>query len=157
MLEPCDGGKECAARTDGDEWMTIYGRRKGLMDFDKVQGALLSDPNRAEGPSASQHGRSRLPDDDVAMLRKSQPADRLLPMTEQWFNHIPRNVSPSALATQFPRIANILALQWADRRACAAYFDDLLADRRGGRQGFPPDVLQDLRKLRDYWYGIDWR
>jgi hypothetical protein len=44
-------------------------------------------------------------------------------------------------------------MQWNDRIACPAYFDELLVDRRGGRQGFPPAVRRDLLKLRDYWYG----
>ena len=31
------------------------------------------------------------------------------------------------------------------------YFDELLVDRRGGRQGFPKDVLRELLVLRSYY------
>jgi hypothetical protein len=56
-----------------------------------------------------------------------------------------------ALADQYPRIANALVRQWGDAKACRAYFEDLLNDRRGGRKGFPPAVLRDIRRLADYY------
>jgi len=128
--------------------MSIYGRRKGVMDFDRVPGAA-EPPAVSAGASRS---RNRDADEAFAALRRSQPMERLLPVAEQWLNRLPPNVSANALTTQFPRIANFLATQWVDRQACARYFDELLADRRGGRQGFPPAVLHDLVTLRDFWY-----
>jgi len=62
------------------------------------------------------------------------------------------NVAPSALATDFPRILNLMALHWQDRRLCPTYFDELLQDRRGGRRGFAPAVRAEIQALRDYWY-----
>jgi len=118
------------------------------MDFDRVPSAAELD---AATPRAS---RSPADEDDDAFgkLRKSQPIERLLPVAKQWFGRLPPTVSANALATQYPRIANVLATQWTDRQASARYFDDLLCDRRGGRQGFPPAVHDELVKLRDYWY-----
>jgi hypothetical protein len=46
-------------------------------------------------------------------------------------------------------------MQWEDRRACPAYFEELLMDRRGGRRGFPAEVRRDLSRLRNYWYSRD--
>jgi len=149
MLEPHGGGLDDRRIGQGRSAMSIYGRRKGVMDFDRVPGA-------AETPAASDSAtRSRNSDagnDEFVPMRRSQPMEQLLPVAEQWLNRLPPNVSANALTTQFPRIANFLATQWVDRQACARYFDELLADRRGGRRGFPPAVHHDLVTLRDFWY-----
>jgi hypothetical protein len=73
-------------------------------------------------------------------------------MGEKLLASLPRTAYPFALASKYPRIVNLLALHWEDRLACPEYFEELLVDRRGGRQGFPTDVLLDLRNLREYWY-----
>jgi hypothetical protein len=61
-------------------------------------------------------------------------------------------VVPIALIAHFPRIVNLIAMQWNDNLSCPAYFEELFADRRGNRQGFPQDVRRDLSRLRNYWY-----
>jgi hypothetical protein len=60
-------------------------------------------------------------------------------------------VRPVALAEQYARIANLLAQQWNDDRACRAYFDDLLMGRRATRRGFPVNVRRELWLLREYY------
>jgi hypothetical protein len=57
------------------------------------------------------------------------------------------------LVRQFPRIANVVARAWNDATEIQAVLDDLLIDRRGGRQGFPLDVTEELLVLRDYYQG----
>ncbi len=57
------------------------------------------------------------------------------------------------LCDYYPRIANSLAVMWGDTEGLRAYFDELFIDRRGGRRGFPPDVLNDLRVLRYFLAG----
>ena len=52
---------------------------------------------------------------------------------------------------QYARIANLLAHQWNDDKACRAYFDDLLMGRRAKRRGFPANVRRELRLLREYY------
>lgn len=54
---------------------------------------------------------------------------------------------------QFPRIANVVARAWNDAAEFQAVLDDLLVDRRGGRQGFPLEVTEELLVLRDYYQG----
>ena len=49
---------------------------------------------------------------------------------------------------QFPRIANLLAANWNEPIAFHGYMNNLLVDRRGGRQGFPSDIKNELIKLR---------
>jgi hypothetical protein len=57
------------------------------------------------------------------------------------------------LLRQFPRIANVVARAWNDAAEIQAVLDDLLIDRRGGRQGFPLEVTEELLVLRDYYQG----
>lgn len=91
---------------------------------------------------------------DWVPLRKAKPVNYMLPASLQWLNALPKVVRPWALITQYPRIANLLAIAWGNPTACRAYFDDLLVDRRGKRKGFPPDVLRDLQRLRDYFCNL---
>ena len=89
---------------------------------------------------------------EVVCLRKAEPIDRLLPGCINWLASLPEQVRPSALANQYPQIANVLALDWCRHEACQRYFDDVLIEhRRGTRQGFPVDVHRELETLRDYY------
>jgi len=58
-----------------------------------------------------------------------------------------------ALLRQFPRIANVVARAWHNAAELQTVLDDLLIDRRGGRQGFPLEVTEELLVLRDYYQG----
>ena len=87
---------------------------------------------------------------DFTRQRRAQPVAFLLPSTQKWLEGLPRRVQPHVLSDYYPRIANSLAAMWEDTEGLRAYFDGLFIDRRGGRQGFPSDVLNDLRVLRYY-------
>jgi hypothetical protein len=100
----------------------------------------------ARPPPASQDGEQ-----DWHPLRKVAPANQLLPLSVDWLGNLPPGLRPKALASRYPRIVNLLALEWAKPAVCGAYFDDLLADRRSNRQGFPADVYCDLLVLQDYY------
>jgi len=92
-------------------------------------------------------------DPDFVRLRKAKPIDHLLPMSMKWLRSLPEEVRPIALANHYPRIANVLALDWNKPLVCRRYFDELLIDhRRGDRRGFPLDVHRELEMLRDYYY-----
>lgn len=53
---------------------------------------------------------------------------------------------PTALETKYARIFNRIMELWGTLE-CEEYFSDLMVDKRGGRQGFPPDVLNDILTL----------
>ena len=91
------------------------------------------------------------PAQNWAQRRKAKPVDYLLPASRRWFEGLPIEVRPMALADKYPRIVNLIAQQWNDYEACSAYFGELLAARRGHRQGFPSDVERDLRTLVAYY------
>jgi hypothetical protein len=88
---------------------------------------------------------------DWTKVRKAHPAQTLLPASVQWLEALPQDVRPDALASAHPRIVNMLARLWPNAQALTDYMSDLLVDRRGGRKGFPIEVLADLNRLRSYW------
>lgn len=82
--------------------------------------------------------------------RWRQPLDQQLPATARWVATLPSEIQPLALLQRFPRIANDLARVWHDDTELQLHLDELLTDRRGGRQGFPPEIHQELLMLREY-------
>src|SRR5215472_16668695 len=64
---------------------------------------------------------------------------------------IPELEKPKKLAEAFPRIVNRMAALWAAPAEMNRYFEELLTDTRGGRQGFPLGVLMELTSLEDYY------
>ena len=83
-------------------------------------------------------------------LRKGTPANSAFPRTLRWADELPPRVKPVALMRQFPRIANLIAAAWDDLVQFEVYMDSLLTDKRGGRKGFPTDVMAELSALDIY-------
>ena len=83
-------------------------------------------------------------------LRRAIPADKPLPRTLKWAAGLPPNVQPTALLRQYPRIANVIAATWDHGTSLRSYMSCLFSDNRGGRQGFPPAVLDELVALKRY-------
>ena len=54
------------------------------------------------------------------------------------------------LCELYPRVANRIAFAWVDAKTSDQLLDDLLADRRGGRRGFAPTVMRELKRLREF-------
>ena len=86
---------------------------------------------------------------DPAWGRRREPFNQLLPATFRWVETFPEAVRPVALLHRFPRIANLLARVWNDEARLRLHLESLLTDRRSGRQGFPPDVHNELLTLRE--------
>jgi hypothetical protein len=95
-----------------------------------------------------------LSDDDFErMLQERNTAARALRIDQVgWDNaaripaHRPNDGFPeSTIEQHFPQIAKKLVLVWPSE-ACAAYLSNLIVTRRP-RQGFPPEVLDDLLML----------
>jgi hypothetical protein len=92
--------------------------------------------------------------------RKAQPVNVLLPATQRWLESLPEEPRPRALAEQFPRLVNLIAANWNNPNDCCEFISSLLHDQRGGRRGFPGDVLRDIHNLRVYYTRlhpiVDW-
>jgi hypothetical protein len=56
---------------------------------------------------------------------------------------------PSSVAVQFPTIIDKLISLW-ETTEIDKYIESLLFDTRGDRQGFPPEVANELWKLHHY-------
>jgi hypothetical protein len=89
---------------------------------------------------------------DWTSRRRASPLNDLLNPTLRWSASLPRAIRPLALMNRFPRLANLVAASWKEPLSFRACLDDLLTDRRGGRQGLPPDVREELDNLRRYYY-----
>ncbi|HET7595401.1 MAG TPA: hypothetical protein VFK15_00575 [Burkholderiales bacterium] len=74
---------------------------------------------------------------------------------DDFFRTLPGDAYPQALVDQYPRIANTIVELRFDRAKLENYFQSLLNDSRGGRQGFPFGVLMNLQNLRDVMLGTE--
>lgn len=129
-----------------------------------------NDPTGANADARSGEGRtadapadrSGAADDQSiwAGRRKAQPASVLLPATQRWLDALPPDHRPLALVAEFPRIVNLVALNWGNPRDCSAFIASLLHDQRGGRRGFSAPVARDILNLRIYYARlhpiVDW-
>ncbi len=83
--------------------------------------------------------------------RPERGCDQALTGTARhWLRRLPVRRRPTRLCTLFPRVANRIAWCWHDHALSAQVLEDLLVDRRGGRRGFPPAVVRELQRLRDF-------
>lgn len=80
-------------------------------------------------------------------LRRADPTGALLPRSKRWMNALPEELRPVHLARSYPRLVNVLALEWTRRDTLGSFIVDLLVDTRGGREGFPVEIRQELRAL----------
>lgn len=86
-----------------------------------------------------------------ALRRPARHGDGALTgTTRKWLRNLPPRRRPLRLCEAFPRVANRLAWHWVDSAAAAQVLEDLLTDKRGGRRGFPPPVVRELQRLRDF-------
>ena len=127
----------------------------------------VSNPEVDVAPSVRSNADSRPSRRDTddgqiewAGRRKAQPANLILPATRTWMNSLPLDYRPQALGIRFPRLLNLIAASWDSPRDCTAFISSLLHDQRGGRKGFPPEVLADIHDLRVYFAKlhplVDW-
>lgn len=63
------------------------------------------------------------------------------------------NDYPQALALSFPHIVNAIVELRSNPLELRAYFETLTRDIRGGRKGFPLDVLLNIQDLKDRLIG----
>ena len=95
-----------------------------------------------------------LPDDEFERrLQERRKAERALSTGQAGWDHSERvpphhpsdGLPESTIEQRFPQIAKKLILVWPSE-ACAAYLNNLIVTKRP-REGFPPEVLDDLLML----------
>jgi len=126
--------------------VSIYGGRRGWNDLNDVVQPIVRprmvEPRESPLKSAT----------DWTSMRKARPADHLLPQSEKWFDMLPVELAPCALASQFPRIVNLIVSQWNDHVHAPGLFEDLLGDRPRRTCRLPAAVRRDLLNLQEFWY-----
>ena len=70
---------------------------------------------------------------------------------EAWFIGLPEAVRPLQLSESFPCVCNRLAECWSCPESVLPFLDDLLTDKRGGRQGFPLPIIMEITKLKEHF------
>jgi hypothetical protein len=81
-----------------------------------------------------------------------RPEDQTLQKhAADWLDSLPPGIRPIHCAHRYPRIVNRLARLWAAIPMTRDYLSHLLLDDRGGRQGFPVPIAQELTALRYYY------
>ena len=93
--------------------MSIYSTNRG--GWRQLNDVVQSVP-RAQAPTPPPKADTT----DWTSVRKARPAEYLLPLTEKWFDAFPAEQAPCALASQYPRVANMIAVQWRDHRGAPA-------------------------------------
>lgn len=82
--------------------------------------------------------------------RSSRPVS-LTDHAIDWILYLPAEIRPQILSRRYPRIANILAAAWLQPHQFKARLQEYLHDKRGNRQGFPAEVLEELKKLESHF------
>jgi hypothetical protein len=112
--------------------------------------AVATDAGASASASASEPAPVEAQAGWVERRAPQRDTDRsLTSATHHWLHTVPSGVHPKRLCRMHPRIANRIALAWADVDQTEKLFEELLQDKRGGRRGFPPIILNELRRLRD--------
>lgn len=84
----------------------------------------------------------------------TESTSKLDAAAEAFYSKLPPADYPKALIESYPRIANHIVSLGTNKVALSAYFESLLADERGGRNGFPFSVLVNIQNLFDIMLGI---
>jgi hypothetical protein len=93
-----------------------------------------------------------LPSDQAAPVRlPPSPATRTVsPEVARLLRRLP--VLQLELTTIFyPSVLETIARAWAEPAVLRATLDRLIFDARGGRAGFPPEVVLELAELRTHY------
>jgi hypothetical protein len=91
----------------------------------------------------------------VAQRAPDKPGDRMLSLEAvAWLDSLPQDVRPHNLAKRYPRICNRMVERWKFPELMIPYFDELLMDSRGGRQGFPMMIAIEIVSLKEHFLAI---
>lgn len=109
----------------------------------------LSDARTLGVESPAQAAPPNRPIDWAAKRDAPSARDHTLSaVARAWVDTLPASQRPLQLCSHYPRIANRLALCWPDPALTNRLFESLFLDQRGGRRGFPADVIAELVALR---------
>ena len=79
------------------------------------------------------------------------PEQDLNAQARELFSRLDEPLRPILLAARYPRILNKVAELWRRPTLLDCYFEELLMDTRGNRQGFPLSILLELCTLKEHY------
>ena len=109
---------------------------------------------RLEREKAEQEAKTR---EKLEKRMEPTPCDDPPPLshrTERWYATLPKHIRPTALRCAFPHVLDRLCAAWETPRMVRDVIDDLLIDDRGGRSGFPFPAVQEIHRLRDFYFEV---
>jgi hypothetical protein len=113
-------------------------------------------PSSSANRSTQKNGQPTTDQKLYEQLRKAPTStDReLTPEAKQFIASLDLSVRPIETAKQFPRIVNRIASLWKKPFLMDGYFEDLLIDKRGNRQGFPLRIAGEITALQAHYSTI---
>ncbi len=89
---------------------------------------------------------------EFSQMRKQAPVNIVLPTGRRWMEMLPPEVRPVRLAERYARLVNLISYEWSNPATFGKLLAELLIDGRGGRIGFPDEIVRELHVLRDHYY-----
>ena len=89
--------------------------------------------------------------DPRALERLPEAARQLSPDVQQILAQLPPALSLGRSCSRFPQAVEKLLKQWRNPAEFRLALDAMMMDSRGGRQGFPFDVVSEFSALREYY------
>lgn len=123
----------------------------GAFEFEKVS---LNDARKALDETGPAGYTVKRKTENWTEQRSAGEPEGLSEAAVAWMAALPEGVRPTQLALRYGRLANRLCELWNDPAGCERLLDELMMDRRGGRQGFPLKVAHELATLRDHYFKL---
>jgi hypothetical protein len=117
----------------------------------KLIGSGLRPDNKEESMSQDVDPKAAVAGPTFLREPYSEEDLRLSRESEAFLSSLNESVRPQQLAERFPRIVNKLTTLWRRPMQLDEYFDELIIDKRGNRQGFPLSILMELTNLKEHF------
>ena len=89
--------------------------------------------------------------DPQALARLPACARELSPDVQQILAQLPASVDLGRSCSRYPQAVEKLLKHWRNPAEFRLALDAMLMDSRGGRQGFPFDIVREFSALREYY------
>ena len=91
------------------------------------------------------------PADPLALARLPACARQLSPDVQRILAALPPGIDLGRSCSQYPQAVEKLLKHWRNPIEFRSVIESMVIDRRGGRQGFPFDIVTELGALREYY------
>jgi hypothetical protein len=89
--------------------------------------------------------------DPQALARLPDCARQLSPDVQRILAQLPPSIDLSRSCSRYPQAVEKLLKHWRNPAEFRLALDAMLMDSRGGRQGFPFDIVSEFSALREYY------